>query len=139
MTSRFVSNLILLLMGIVLLCFSLAMRGPVVAWVGLGAGGVMALSVLGAFATRGRGVVQRSLDGLAVMLAAWTIVASRVFAPGESLRWLMFSSAAAAVILAIQGLLAHEIVLEQTVRSATERESIRPGVVDHQPPIRVAG
>lgn len=141
MAARFTSNLVSLVAGACLACFALATRPYVAGWIGL-AVGIVALAVtLGAFATRGRGLVQRGLDLVVALLAGWTIVASRVFAPGTDLKWLMFSSGAALVVLAIEGLIAHEVVLEMSLRRAAALE-VRldtSSAIDQPSPIRVAG
>jgi membrane protein YdbS with pleckstrin-like domain len=66
--------------------------------------------------------VQRFLDVAVALLAAWTIVASRTFAGGAE-KWLMFSAAATAALLAVHGLIAHEVVMEVSLRRAAERDS----------------
>lgn len=141
MAARFSSNLLSLLAGALLACCALSMRPEVAAWIGLGVGAAVALVTLGAFATRGRGVVQRWLDALVAALAAWTIVASRAFAAGSELKWLMFASGAALVVLATEGLIAHEVVAELSLRRAGAAGArIDPAsAVDQPAPIRVAG
>ncbi len=141
MAARFGSNLLSLLAGTFLVCCALAMRPDVAAWIGLGTGTLVALVTLCAFATGGRGVVQRGLDLVIMALAAWTIVASRTFEPGGTLKWLMFSSGAALVFLAVEGLIAHEVVAELSLRRASET-AVRldaASAVDQPAPIRVAG
>lgn len=142
MTSRFVSNLLVLLAGALLVCVSLALSVTVSSWVGLGIGAFAALTTLVAFAVRGRGLLQRILDGVLALLSAWTIVAARAF-PGEaSLKWLMFSSGAAFVALAVQGLVAHEVMLELALGRGVqpERGAARVAVVDERSsPISIAG
>src|SRR5947209_2219286 len=102
MTARFASNLVVLLTGCFLATGTFAFPASVVEWLGLACGCAIALTVLAAFASGGRGVVQRMLDCVLALLAAWTIVASQSFA-GDTLKWLMFGSAAAASLLAVQG------------------------------------
>jgi hypothetical protein len=141
MAARFASNLLSLAAGACLACFALATRPPVAGWIGFAVGVLVLAVTLGAFATRGRGLVQRGLDVVVALLAAWTIVASRVFAAGTELKWLMFSSGAALVVLAIEGLIAHEVVLEMTLRRAAALDVRLDGAsaVDQPAPIRVAG
>jgi hypothetical protein len=140
MAARFSSNMLSLLAGAFLTCCALAMRTHVAAWIGLGAGCAIALVTLGAFATRGRGAVQRWLDVLVAALAAWTIVASRAFGPGPGLKWLMFASGVGFVLLAVEGLIAHEVVAELSVRRASAAVRVdAASAVDQPAPIRVAG
>lgn len=139
MTSRFASNLLVLLAGAFLTTASLAMGADVVGWLGLAVGCLVALGTLTAFAARGRGVLQRVLDGIVVTVAAWNVVASRVFVGQSSLRWLMFSAGAALVVLAAEGLVAHEVVMEISLRRAARLERSAVTVVEEPAPIRVAG
>jgi hypothetical protein len=76
---------------------------------------------------RGRGIVQRSADGLTGILAAWTIVASLIFA-GTTLTWLVFGSGLGFVGLAYAGLVLHEIRTEHVVHTlALSEEREREG------------
>ena len=140
MAARFSSNMLALLAGALLTCCALSMRPYIAAWIGLGAGAAIALVTLIAFATRGRGTVQRWLDVLIGALAAWTIVASRAFAPGSGLKWLMFASGVGFVFLAVEGLIAHEVVAELSLRRASGAAvPLDPAsAVDQPAPIRVA-
>jgi hypothetical protein len=110
-TSRFASNLTILLGGTFLACASFAFPPSVVGWLAFGAGCLAALTVLCAFAARGRGVPQRVLDACTFLLAAWTIVASRCFA-GNTEKWLSFASAVTMVLFAFVGLIVHEVLVE---------------------------
>jgi hypothetical protein len=142
MTSRFVSNLLVLLAGAFLCCVSLAMSVPAIGWIGLGVGSFTVLTVLSAFAVRGRGLLQRVLDGVLTLLGAWTVVAARAFAGAGSLKWLMFSAGAALLALAAQGLVAHEVMLELALGRGVRSEHgpARVAVADERSsPIRVAG
>lgn len=71
----------------------------------------MVLTLLCSFALRGRGVAQRSLDGLLLVLAAWTIVASRCFGAPQ-LKWLTFANGATFVLLGVIGLVLHETLTQ---------------------------
>jgi hypothetical protein len=73
-----------------------------------------------AMALKGRGNVQRGLDGLVAILGAWTIVASLVFS-GSVVTWLGFASGAAFVALAFIGLTIHELYTERVVHSIEVR------------------
>ncbi len=127
MTSRFASNLAVLLLGAFLAAASFAFAPPTVGWLALAVGAVAGLCVLAAFAMRERGVAQRAFDACTLPLAAWTVVSSRVFA-GAAERWLAFASAATLVLLAFAGLVVHEVLLELALRegSAVAEESRAP-------------
>jgi hypothetical protein len=141
--ARFASNLAVLVVGCFLAAVTFAFPAVVIGWLGLASGCAIALTVLVAFASRGRGIVQRALDCVLALLAAWMIVASRSFT-GDTLKWLTFASATTAALLAIEGLIAHEVVMEVSLRRAAARErahaSAPPAVPADQPPaIRAAG
>jgi hypothetical protein len=141
-TSRFTSNLLALLCGAFLAVAAFAFSAETLSWLGLGVGALTGAVVLVAFAFRGRGIVQRFLDVALGLLAAWTIVASRAFAGGTE-KWLMLSAAAVQALLAVQGLIVHETIVELSLRRAAERESSSsqaPGSATAEPAqIRVAG
>jgi hypothetical protein len=111
MTARFASNLVVLLGGAFLACASFAFGATVVGWLALATGALLAVTVLGAFATRERGVAQRSFDVCVLVIAAWTIVSSRTFS-GSTESWLAFASGATMVLFAFTGLVVHEVLLE---------------------------
>ncbi len=77
---------------------------------------ILAVTLSTAVALKGRGNVQRGLDGLVAILGAWTIVASLVFS-GSVITWLGFASGAAFVALAFIGLTIHELYTERVVHS----------------------
>jgi hypothetical protein len=137
-SARFASNLAILAAGVVLVCCSLGMRADVSGWIGLGIGSLVLVATMSGFATRDRGVAQRVLDVPLAVLGAWTIVASRVFAPGATLKWLMFSSGAAAALLALAGLIAHELASELALRRAAAERRRRSAFADEASAIRVA-
>ncbi|HEX4467670.1 MAG TPA: hypothetical protein VH025_10820 [Solirubrobacteraceae bacterium] len=117
MTWRFASNLVVLLLGAFLATVSFAFAAQTVSWLAFAVGAVTALTVLMAFATRERGVAQRVFDACVLLVAAWTIVCSRVFY-GATEHWLAFANAALLVLLAFVGLLVHEILIELALRRA---------------------
>jgi prolipoprotein diacylglyceryltransferase len=90
---------------------SIAFRPATVGWLALSTGAVIALVVAVAFAMRERGHAQRVFDGFMFVIAAWTIVSSRVFS-GAREQWLAFASAAALGLLAVVGLIVHEVLME---------------------------
>lgn len=116
MTSRFASNLVVLLAGATMVAFSLALRPVALGWVGLGLGCMVVLTVILAFLARGRGVAQRVVDGLLVVAGAWTIVAMRSF-DGLALKWICFGMGALLASLAVVGLVVHEIAVELALRA----------------------
>jgi hypothetical protein len=117
-TSRFISNLLVLLVGGFLTAASFAFASDVLGWIGLAAGCVIVVGVLAAFAVRGRGIAQRALDLCIVLSGAWAIVASRSFTD-ETLRWLTFAEGAILITLAVAGLIVHEVQIELSVRRAS--------------------
>lgn len=111
MTSRFASNLTVLLAGAFLACASFAFSVHTIAWLAFGVGCLTLLTVLGAFAIRARGTPQRAFDACVFVIGAWTVVASRCFS-GDTEKWLSFASAVTLALFAFAGLIVHEILLE---------------------------
>ncbi len=120
MTSRFTSNLVLLLGGAFLVSASLAFSASVIGWLALANGALILLTILSAFALRGRGVAQRVLDAFGFATAVWTVVASRCFA-GADLRWLTFANGALMALLAFTGLIVHEVLMELALSRRIEQ------------------
>ena len=117
MSTRFVSNLLLGLASGLVIVATQAFAPPVVAWIAFGVTGVGVLVLMAATALApGRGHVQRTLDGVVAVLAAWTIVESLVFA-GMLMVWLTFGAAAAMLAIAVAGLIVHELSTERVVHA----------------------
>lgn len=127
MSSRYLSNLALVLGAGFLLVATQAFAPITVAWltfaIAIGAALVSIPAMLGRTS-------DRVLGGLVGVLSAWTIVASLVFAPATVL-WLGFASAIAYVAFGVGGLTIHELTTERVVHSlevehapAGERESL---------------
>jgi len=117
MSTRFISNVLLAVAGGFVIVATFAFAPPVVGWIAFGVTGVGVLLLMAATAfAPGRGLVQRTLDGVVAVLAAWTIVESLVF-NGSVMVWLSFGAAAAMVAIAIAGLIAHELSTERVVHS----------------------
>lgn len=117
MSTRFVSNVLLALAGGFVLVVTQAFAPPVVGWIAFGVTGVGVLVLTAATAlVPGRGSLQRSLDAVVAVLAAWTIVETLVFS-GTVMVWLTFGAAAGIVAVALVGLVAHELSTERVVHS----------------------
>jgi hypothetical protein len=119
MTSRFVSNVTVLLAGAFLVSASFAFDAETTGWLALAVGCLTTLTVLGAFALRGRGTPQRAFDVCVLVTALWTVVASRVFA-GAELKWLSFASGAVMALLSFAGLIVHEVLMEMALARRVE-------------------
>jgi hypothetical protein len=129
MGARFTSNLLLAVLGGALATFSLVFAPGVTRWVALGTGCAAVVIALAGFAIRGRGPGQRSLDVIVVVLGAWTIVASCAFT-GHTLRWLSFSEGAGLALLAVSGLISHQVLVARELRLAVAAWKAR----DTRPP-----
>ncbi len=117
MSTRFVSNMLLALAGGFVIVATQAFAPPVVAWIAFAVTGVGVLVLVAATAlVVGRGPVQRTLDAVAAVLAAWTVVETLVFS-GMVMVWLTLGAAAAIVAVAVAGLIAHELSTERVVHS----------------------
>lgn len=119
MSTCFITNTIVAVATGFLVVAGQAYAPSTAGWIAFGIGiGILGLaSVAQADAARGR--VQRTLDGIIAIVAAWTIVASVVF-NGTTLKWLTTGEALALVALGVAGLAYNEI-REQKAVSAAER------------------
>lgn len=115
MNSRYLTNAALAVVGGFTVVASQVWLPATFMWLMFTAG-VLAVLFSAAIALPGRGTVQRGLDGLTLILGAWTIVAALVFA-GSVVTWLGFASGAALVVLAFAGLTLHELSSERVVHS----------------------
>ena len=115
MNSRFLTNITLSTLGAFTVVASMVWAPSTFMWLMFGAG-IVAVALSGAVAIRGRGNVQRGLDGSIGILGVWTIVASLVFSGGV-VTWLGFASGVAFVGLALIGLALHELYTERVVHS----------------------
>lgn len=128
MSSRYLSNMVLALLGGFLIVTSQAIALSTFSWLMLGVGIATLVITAPAVATGSRGHTQRILDYVFSLLAAWTIIASAVFA-GTALMWLGFASGVGLVVLAVAGLTLHELSTERVVHSLELHGSTR----EHDP------
>jgi hypothetical protein len=118
MSTRYLTNLTLLILGAFVVVVSQAFLASTFMWLMFGAGiAAIAIAAPG-LAVRSRGFTQRGLDSLTSILGAWTIVAAVVFS-GATVTWLGFASGLALVALATIGLTLHELKTERVVHSIT--------------------
>lgn len=115
MTSRFTTNIAVLLGGAFLVAASLGFGVAVLGWVALGVGIAVVLVDLVGFAVRGRGVAQRAFDACLLLVGVWCVVESRCFG-GLALKWLTFADGVLLVIFSFAGLVVHEVMLERALR-----------------------
>ncbi len=111
MFSRFLTNLITLLLAgfLAVACFAF---GPgTVVWLAFGIGCAVTVVALADFAFPERGGVQRAVDVIGGALAAWLIVASLTYSSPTTVRWIAFGAAGLLVGLALVGLIAHEALV----------------------------
>jgi hypothetical protein len=131
MSPRFITNLLLVLVGALVVVASQAFTAGVTGWIAFGIGlGILTMLGLAQLA-RGRGKLQHALDTLGGALGIWMVVASVVFT-GAALTWLSFGEALGFVGLALVGLVAHErsservvhaLAIEDTRSSADDRRT----------------
>ena len=134
MRTRYLTNIVLALLGGFLVVVSQAFSASTLTWLMLGVGALaLAISVPG-LPIRSRGLPQRGMDVIVSVLGAWTIIAGLVFA-GAAVTWLGFASGIAIVAMAVIGLTAHELSTERVVHSfevgsgAGDRERERERIV----------
>ena len=117
MSTRYLTNVVLGLAAGFVIVATQVFAPHVTAWLAFGITGVGVLAMMGATALlRSRGYVQRVLDGMVAVLAAWTIVESLVF-QGTVMTWLTFSAACGMLVLAVCGLTIHELSTERVVHT----------------------
>lgn len=115
MSSRFLTNLGVLMGGVLLVLFALVQVAT--GWLELGFGCASLVLALTGFALRGRGAAQRWLDALMAVIAAWSIVSSRAFA-GPALRWVAVGDGITLVGLALLALVVREVQLARRLADA---------------------
>jgi hypothetical protein len=114
MSERFISNVVLAIAGAVVVVSSQSFSSSLIGWLtfGVSLGALALLAVVQRDPARGR--IQRALDAATGALALWSAVASVVYT-GTTLTWLSFGEGIGFVVLAIVGLVAHELRTERIV------------------------
>ncbi|MBO0768312.1 MAG: hypothetical protein J2O48_06465 [Solirubrobacterales bacterium] len=108
---RFGAAVILAVAGSTAALGALTLAPAAERWLAFGAGAGALITVAAAFAVRGRGRLQRSLDLPAAMTGAWTLVAALAFG-GRTATWLDFADAAGIAAFGAAAVLLHELGLE---------------------------
>jgi hypothetical protein len=125
--SRFISVLCFAIAGATLAVGAFLFTPNAERWLGVGVGSGVLVVLLGAFATSGRGLLQRLLDLGLAPIAAWAVVSALTIEQSATgpvphlVRWLGFSAGAAIAVIGIIGLVAHEFGVERDLTYATER------------------
>ena len=134
MSTRYLTGACIALLGGFVVVASQAFSPATTAWLAFAI--AIAILVITAVAQLdpGRGVVQRTLDGVIGVLAIWTIIASLAFT-GAAVMWLSFAEALGFVALAFAGMTRHEI---GTWRAAHGLTSLRGEAGERQPAVRAA-
>jgi hypothetical protein len=115
MNRRFISNVGLAVAGATVAVASQAFTASVTGWLmfGLSLGALVLLAIVRRDSERG---IQGLLDIAIGALAVWSAVASVVYT-GTMLTWLSFAEAIGFVVLAVLGLVAHEVRTERTLHA----------------------
>ncbi len=116
MRFRFVTNLLAMIAGGLLVVAAFAFAPGTASWIGLGVGGTTVLLALAGFAARRRGAAARAVDVMLATLGAWTIVASCVFGAGTA-KWLAFADGAGICALGVLGLIVHQVLMQRELRT----------------------
>ncbi len=125
--SRFCSALVIVACGATMIAGTFAFAAANDRWLAFAAACAILITLVLAFAARGRGIVQRLLDVLMAAICAWTIVCSRAVesagggSSASSVHWLNFASGAALCSLGAISLLIHEFGLQRELEWAGER------------------
>jgi hypothetical protein len=125
-TARFASNLLVLVLGAVLAPARFIFGPETVRWITFGVGAAVIVVIAAAFLVRGRGPVQRALDVVMVLTAAWTAASALVLSP-HTVGWLALGEGGALAVLALIGLVAHEVLMERPFR-VVERQVAPDGL-----------
>jgi len=123
--SRFTGALAALLGGGLTVTFAFAMRPRVEAWLSFAMSVAVLLVVAVVFAARDQGAAPRWLDAALVLVAAWSIVASRAFGSPHVLKWLCFADGVAVGALGLTGLIVHEVLIERRLHRLEADERYR--------------
>jgi hypothetical protein len=125
--SRFVAALAVAITGAVLGVGAFTLSPSSERWLALGVGAAVLVTLAAAFAVRGRGRVQRILDGPLALVCAWTIVCARVIessgagSSAHAVKWFNLAAGAAIASFGLVGLLVHERGMERGLLSEVER------------------
>ncbi len=112
--NRFATSMLVATLGVFLAIVSRIWAPGTVEWIGVGVGAGAILIGLAAAAATARGMVERAIDALIVVLGAWTVVASLVYS-GTTRLDLAFWSGVGLALLGACGLIAHERTTERVV------------------------
>jgi hypothetical protein len=134
MATRFVSNLLVLIIGAFLAAAHFAFGAQTGRWLTLGAGCAVAVIVAAAFLVRGRGPAQRSLDAVTAVIAGWAIVSSLCFT-GSVGGWLTLGEAGAFSTLSVFGLILHEALMEAGIPVPAAHPKSSEQQADGRPPM----
>lgn len=108
MSTRYLSNALVALLGGLVVVMSLTLATVAAAWVGFGVAiGVVAISLLVQL-DADRGLAQRGMDAALVAVGAAMIVTSLVLG-ASTVTWVMFALALGYVALAFAGMTLHEV------------------------------
>jgi hypothetical protein len=120
MSMRYLSNAAIALLGGFVVVASRTFAPAVTAWLAFAI--AIAVLVIGGTSQlqRGRGVVQRVLDGVIGLLAVLSIIASLVFV-GPAVMWLSFAAGLGFVLLGFVGLTLHEVWTYRATHGLTVR------------------
>jgi hypothetical protein len=124
--ARFTSNLLVLVLGAILAPSRFIFGAHTVRWITFGVGAAVTIAIAAGFLVRGRGPVQRGLDVLMALTGSWTAVSALVF-PASVVGWLALGEGGALAVLAVIGLVAHELLMERPFRVA-ERHAAPDGL-----------
>ena len=124
---RFAAFLALAVLAAFLVAATQAFSLAVVQWLAFGVA-VASVALSGVIAVAFRGHLPSLITAsLAATISAWTIVAALVF-PLATVMWLAFAGALAIGLLAVAGLVAHELGTERVVHSFAVAERRREPV-----------
>jgi hypothetical protein len=135
--SRFLASVAAMIAGGTLCAAVFAFGGGTSSWIASGVAAAVLVVALAAFAMRGVGAAARMTDTLLAIAAAWTLLATRVFASALLVKWMAFAGGAGFALLGCGGLIAHEMQMERRLGTAV-RAGLARGHLAGPMPTRTA-
>lgn len=131
MSTRYLSNALIALLGGFVVVASLTLATTSAGWVGFGVAiGVVAVSLLVQLDGK-RGMAQRGLDALMLVTGATMIVLSLVLG-AATVGWVLFALALGFVALAMTGLTLHEVLGWRAVHGLGELHWLDTSRAEHR-------
>lgn len=117
MRVRFLSNLLILVIGGWLMADRFLFGHTAGRWIAFGAGSAIVVVCALAFLARDQGLLQRLIDVYALIVGAWMVVASLTYSL-HTVGWIGVGAGGGAAASGLVGLVAHELFTERALAGA---------------------